>query len=203
MNVKYKSQVCFAFDTFTVQLHIIVSYSTYIYIYICICNIFVMLPAEKDDACVSYIRPFDNIFAPPCNWKKDNQGRRNNKSSAVPKEITTATNKRTTKKHSQATTITINEKHQLQVPTGKNNKKRSQVASLGGNFGRSGVLVHVDSLPELEFPYRLIEIALINGQKTFYCSQSIWPVIHLAMGLFYKRLCLWASGILLEFLFAS
>ena len=73
--------------------------------------------------------------------KVDNKARKTKRNRAVPKELTTATNKRTTKKHSKTTTITINEQHQLQFPTGRNNKrKRSQVASLGGRvfFGRFG-----------------------------------------------------------------
>jgi len=67
--------------------------------------------------------------------KKPNEGRKRKKTRAVPKELTTATNKRTTKKHSNGQpTTTINEKHQFQFPT----RPKQQAKAPGGLLGREG-----------------------------------------------------------------
>jgi len=48
-----------------------------------------MLPHEKDDACVSYIQPFDNIFAPPCPKTEDQEaiGRKTIKAAKTTKVV--------------------------------------------------------------------------------------------------------------------
>ena len=79
--------------------------------------------------------------------KKDNERRKKKKSRAVPKELTTATNKRTTKKHSNGQpTTTINEKHQFQFPT----RQKQQAKASGGLLGREGFL---GDLGETSFHY--------------------------------------------------
>ena len=73
--------------------------------------------------------------------KKVNQSRKTKKTRPVPKELTTATNKRTTKKHSNGQpTTTINEKHQFQFPTRQEQQEKAPGGLLGreGFFGRFG-----------------------------------------------------------------